>query len=227
MADFTLSVQERSDSGSRACRALRRRGEVPGVIYHRGEESVAVALGLKEFTYLAKQAKPSQVFTLKSESPRINGRPALVRQIARDSVKGEVLHVDLQAMREDEEVSLAVPVRIVGEAPGVKIDKGILSLLVHEVTVSCLPKSIPAEVLVDVTQLGLGQSIHARDLALGEGVKLGDDPEETIVTVVAAGAAEAAAEAPSAAAPAKGAATAKSAAAPAKAAPAKSGKGGK
>lgn len=187
MADFTLLVQERSATGSRACRAIRRQGEVPGVLYHRGDESIAVALGLKEFTHLAKQAKPSQVFTLKSDSPRLDGRPALVREIARDSVKGQVLHVDLQAMREDEEVSLAVPVRISGEAPGVKIDKGILSILVHEVTVMCLPKSIPSEIVVDVSQLGLGQNIHARDLVLPEGVTLVDEPDETIVTVVSTG----------------------------------------
>lgn len=187
MADFTLLVQERSVTGSRACRALRRQGEVPGVLYHRGDESIAVALGLKEFTYLAKQAKPSQVFTLKSESARLDGRPALVRDIARDLVKGQVLHVDLQAMREDEEVTLAVPIRIAGEAPGVKIDKGILSLMVHEVTVSCLPKSIPSEIAVDVSQLGLGQSIHARDLVLPEGVVLCDNLDETIVTIVSAG----------------------------------------
>lgn len=187
MADFTLLVQERSATGSRACRSIRRQGEVPGVLYHRGEESIAVALGLRDFTHLAKQAKPSQVFTLKSDSARLDGRPALVRQIARDAVKGQVLHVDLQAMREDEEVSLAVPVRVSGDAPGVKIDKGILSLMVHEVTVSCLPKSIPAEIVVDVSQLGLGQNIHARDLVLPEGVTLVDDPAETIVTIVAAG----------------------------------------
>jgi len=187
VADFTLQVQERSDTGSRACRGLRRRGEVPGVMYHRGEESVAVALGLKEFTTLAKQAKPSQVFTLKSESSKLDGRPVLVRDIARDSVKGQVLHVDLQAMREDEEVTLAIAVRLSGEAPGVKIDKGILSWMIHEISVACLPKSIPSEIVVDVTKLGLGQSIHARDIVLPEGVTLVDEPEETIVTVVAAG----------------------------------------
>lgn len=188
MADFTLQVQERVETGSRACRAIRRRGAVPGVMYHRGEDSVSVVLDLKEFTTLAKQAKPSQVFTLKSESERLNGRPVLVRDIAKNSVKGNVLHVDLQAMREDEEVTLAIPVRLSGEAPGVKIDKGILSWMVHEITVACLPKSIPSEIVVDVSKLGLGQSIHAREVVLPEGVSLVDEPDETIVTVVGAGA---------------------------------------
>lgn len=188
MADFTLQVQERVETGSRACRSIRRRGAVPGVMYHRGEDSVSVVLDLQEFTTLAKQAKPSQVFTLKSESERLNGRPVLVRDIAKNSVKGNVLHVDLQAMREDEEVTLAIPVRLSGEAPGVKIDKGILSWMVHEITVACLPKSIPSEIVVDVSKLGLGQSIHAREVVLPEGVSLVDEPDETIVTVVGAGA---------------------------------------
>jgi large subunit ribosomal protein L25 len=157
-------------------------------MYHRGEDSVSVVLDLQEFTTLAKQAKPSQVFTLKSESERLNGRPVLVRDIAKNSVKGNVLHVDLQAMREDEEVTLAIPVRLSGEAPGVKIDKGILSWMVHEITVACLPKSIPSEIVVDVSKLGLGQSIHAREVVLPEGVSLVDEPDETIVTVVGAGA---------------------------------------
>jgi large subunit ribosomal protein L25 len=59
--------------------------------------------------------------------------------------------------------------------------------MIHEISVACLPKSIPSEIVVDVTKLGLGQSIHARDIVLPEGVTLVDEPEETIVTVVAAG----------------------------------------
>jgi large subunit ribosomal protein L25 len=101
-------------------------------------------------------------------------------------------------------------VSLVGEAPGVKVQNGILTLVTHEVAVTCLPKNIPNQIPVDISALGLGQSIHASDLKLGAGVVLSDDPHETIVSVVAARTAEDEAK------PAEGATAAPAAAEPAK-----------
>jgi len=170
---------------------------------------------------LAKKARLSQVFTFKSESPALNGKSAIVKEVQQDYLKGKVLHVDFQTLRDDEEITIDVPVRVVGEAPGVKLDGGVLTLVTHEVQVTCLPKNIPSVVDVDVSSLGLGQSIHASDLKFAEGVTLSDDPHETIVSVIIPRAVEEATAAPVAGAPAAGApaagAPAAAAAAPAKA----------
>jgi large subunit ribosomal protein L25 len=156
------------------------------------------------------------VFTFKSTSSALNGKSAIVKEIQRDYLKGTLIHVDFLTFAENEEVAVEVPVKLVGEAPGVKIQKGILTVVTHEVTVRCLSKDIPLAIEVDITSLNLGQSIHVADLVLPAGVSVDDDEEETIVSVVAARATEE--EAPAAGAPAADAAKAAPAAAKAPAA---------
>lgn len=209
MENFTIEVAERTDLGKGACNRCRKSGFIPGVAYHRADEPVAVQVPYKEFTMLAKKARLSQVFTFKSGSSALNGKAAIVKDIQQDYIKGKVLHVDFQTLKDDEEITVYIPVSLVGEAPGVKVQNGILTLVTHEVAVTCLPKNIPNQIQVDISALGLGQSIHASDLKLGDGVTLSDDSHETIVSVVAARTAEeetkagSAEGAPAAAAPAE------------------------
>lgn len=190
MENFTIEVAERTELGKGGCNRCRRAGFIPGVAYHRADEAVAVQVPYKEFTMLAKKARMSQVFTFKSSHQGLNGKAAIVKDVQQDYVKGKVLHVDFQTLKDDEEITVYIPVSLVGEAPGVKVQNGILTLSTHEVAVTCLPKNIPNQIQVDISALGLGQSIHASDLKLGDGVTLSDDPHETIVSVVAARAAE-------------------------------------
>lgn len=213
MQDFTLEIQRREGLGKAANRRFRNEGLIPTIVYHRGEESIPALLTQRQFVQLAQQAKTSQVFILKSEDKDLDGRPAIVREVQRNFLDGRLLHVDLQALKEDEEITVRVPVKLEGEATGVKNEGGILAFVTHEVSVACFPKDIPQTFTIDITSLGLGQSIHAKDIALPAAVRLVVDAEETIVSVVAAratktdDAAEASAEAaaPAAAkAPAKG-----------------------
>ena len=215
MENFTIEVAERSDLGKGGCNRCRRAGFIPAVAYHRADEPLAVQVPYKEFTMLAKKARLSQVFTFKSSSSKLNGKSAIVKDIQQDYVKNKVLHVDFQTLRDDEEITVDVPVKLIGEAPGVKVQNGILTLVTHEVSVSCLPKNIPAQLDVDITSLGLGQSIHAGEVKLPAGVVLVDDEHETIVSVVAPRTAEEEAKAAGGAAEAA-AAPAEAAKAPAK-----------
>jgi large subunit ribosomal protein L25 len=188
--NFTIEISERTDLGKSGCNRCRRAGFIPGVAYHRADEAVAVQVPYKEFTMLAKKARLSQVFTFKSGKSALNDKAAIVKDVQQDYVKGKVLHVDFQILKDDEEITVYIPVSLVGEAPGVKVQNGVLTLLTHEVSVTCLPKNIPSVIQVDISALGLGQSIHASDLKLGEGVTLADDAHETIVSVVAPRSAE-------------------------------------
>jgi large subunit ribosomal protein L25 len=196
--NFTIEVAERTELGKGGCNRCRRAGFIPGVAYHRADEAVPVQVPYKEFTMLAKKARMSQVFTFKSSHQGLNGKAAIVKDVQQDYVKGKVLHVDFQTLKDDEEITVYIPVVLVGEAPGVKVQNGILTLVTHEVAVTCLPKNIPNQIQVDISALGLGQSIHASDLKLGDGVVLSDDAHETIVSVVAPRAAEEEAKAGSA-----------------------------
>ncbi len=190
MENFTIEVSERPALGKGSANRCRREGFIPAIAYHKAEKPLAVQVPLKEFTALASKARRSQVFTFKSSSSSLNGKAAIVKEIQQDYLKGRVIHVDFQTLKDDEEITVDVPVKLVGESPGVKNQGGILAVVTHEVTVTCLPKHIPSAVTVDVSSLALGQSIHAEQLVLGEGVTLADDPTETIVSVVASRAEE-------------------------------------
>lgn len=220
MESFTIEVTERLETGKGVSNRCRREGFIPGVAYHKGEKPVAIKVPYKEFTLMAQKARRSQVFSFKSTSSTLSGKVAIVKEIQQDYVAGKVVHVDFQTLNEKEEITLEIPVKVVGEAPGVKVQNGILTVVTHEVSVRCLPKNIPGSIEVDISNLNLGQSIHAGDLKLADGVKLAGDEDETIVSVVAARAAEEEAKpaegAAAAAAPAAGAAPAAAGKAPAK-----------
>ena len=184
MENFTIQVSERLQLGKGAANRSRKQGLIPGVAYHRHDTPTAVQVPFKEFTLLAQKARLSQVFTFKSDSPLLDGKVAIVKEIQQDYLKGIVIHVDFQTLKDDEQISVDVPIKIVGDAPGVKVQKGILAVVTHEISVRCFPRNIPSVVEVDITALGLGQSIHAEQLILGAGVTLTDDPQKTIVSVI-------------------------------------------
>lgn len=180
-----IEVQLREATGSSVNRRFRREGRIPAVVYHRGEASISGTLDEREFSRVAAQSRISQVFALKSGDSRLDGRSALVKEVQRDYIKGKVLHVDLQALKDDEEITVDVALKVIGEAVGVKSEGGILTIATHAISVSCFPKQIPSEITIDISELHLGESIHAAALKLPPGVRLRDNPEETIVSVVA------------------------------------------
>ena len=215
MLEFTLQIEPKSKVGSAENRRVRSQGLIPAILYHRGEESIPAVVISREFVKAASQAKTSQVFRSKSSSSVLNDKSLLVKEVQRDFIKGQVLHVDFQILRDDEEIEVEIPLTFVGEALGVKLDNGILTYVAHEIVVSCLPKAIPEKLEIDISQLRLGESIHAEGIVLPAGVRLVGNKDQTIVSIVAARPEESASAtgapaegAAAAAAPAEGAAAA-------------------
>lgn len=193
MDDFTIEIDERTSFGSRESRRLRREGMVPVVVYSKGAEAISGKAVAKDFIHLAERARPSQVFTLKSQVKGLNGEIALVKAIQSDAVSEKLLHVDLQLLHAGEDIVLPIPVVITGEAPGVKLQGGILATHMRELVVSCKPRNIPDEIVVSVSELNLGDRISAGQVELPEGVELAGDTNDTVVNVVVGRAAKLAA----------------------------------
>jgi large subunit ribosomal protein L25 len=233
VTDILLEVERRTDVGARAAKRLRDSGSLPSVVYAKGAPALSCTLSHKEFVRIAKSSRISTVFTLKSSDSELNGRLAIVKEIQKEGLSGKVLHVDFQSLLENEEITVRVPLNITGEAAGVKLDGGILTISAHDISVRCLPKQIPQVLELDVSDVKLGGSVHAEDLKLPAGVRLSGNPQETIASVVAVrqvveevapaveGAAPAAGAAAPGAAPAAGAEGAKAAEPAAAAKPAK------
>ncbi|MCB9030557.1 MAG: 50S ribosomal protein L25 [Deltaproteobacteria bacterium] len=186
MEQFTLSVEPRVKYGSSSNQRLRKEGRLPAVLYSGGKNATSLSVNRNEFVRLAKLASVSQLFTLASQDKELDGRLAIVKTIQKDYARSdEPLHIDFFALEEGVEVHVEIPLGFVGEAPGVKIGGGILTIATRQLEVVCLPKLIPNKIEISVSALEVGESIHAHEIALPEGVRLAGAPDETIVGVLA------------------------------------------
>jgi large subunit ribosomal protein L25 len=182
MERVTLGVEKREKSGKGGARSLRRSGVIPAILY-KGGNSLPVQLSGKELSqFISKTAGGQVIVNLQFPD---DTKQAIVKDYQVDPVMGNLLHVDFQEISATEAIRVIMHVVIKGEAIGVKRDKGILQHGLREIEIECLPDKIPGHVDVDVTNMGLGQSIHVSDLKLGEGIKVLTDPDEVLATVIA------------------------------------------
>lgn len=185
MADNTLVVESREGTGKGRARKLRAAGWVPGVFYSGGSAATPVKLDprLLETALRTSAAGINTLFDLQGAG--LDGKLALIKELQRDPVKGFILHADLYAVDVARTLEVSVPVHLTGTAVGVSMEGGILDHSLREVEVECLPRAIPEELVVDVSALGLGDSVHVGDIPLPEGVSLVSDPDLPVVSVVA------------------------------------------
>src|SRR6266513_1702775 len=180
MATASLNAIPRTDKGKGVARKLRAAGQVPGVIYGHGREPQSLTVNAREFDRLAERVRiTSTVIEL-----ALDGRMArtLVRELQRDPIRRNVLHIDFQELVAGEKVNVSVPLRFNGTAEGVK-EGGILEEVMHNVEVRVDPANIPDHLDVDVSALAIGHSLHISDIQLPPGVEITDDPEQTIAVV--------------------------------------------
>jgi len=179
-----LQAASRTATGKGAARSLRRDGKVPGVIYGHGREAEAVTID--------KSALNKMLIGISAGTTildvAVDGRApvkALIREIQRDSLRpAEIIHLDLYEVRSDEEITLAVPIRLIGIPDGVRNFGGVLDHVLRELEVEVLPRNIPDHVDLDVTALTIGHSLFVRDVTV-ENAKVLNDPDTPICTVVA------------------------------------------
>lgn len=180
MEKFSLNVAKREPRGKGGARGLRRSGLIPGIVY-RGGDSVAVQIATKELSQFINKTAGEQV--LVNLDFQDGSKMAIVKDYQKDPIMGDLLHVDFQEISATEKIEISVHILTTGESIGVKRDKGILQFGIREIEIQCLPDQIPGHIKVDVSNLGIGQSIHVSDLKLGEGIKVITDPGELIVAV--------------------------------------------
>ena len=184
MADFVLKLEDRSKFGSSNATRYRKQSLIPVCVSFKGEESVSALVDYDSFLHTAEKAKTSQVFTFESENKRLNGVKAVVKNIQKEYLKDKVLHVDFQALKAGEHVTVRVPLQIVGTAPGVKVQGGILTPGARDVKLRVLDEAIPETLDVDVSSLHIGESVLAGDLPLPEGAKLLSSARESLAAVI-------------------------------------------
>jgi large subunit ribosomal protein L25 len=163
---------------------LRRAGFVPGVVYGPSIESTPISIARKDLKDLFSEiTRSSRIELAVDQDGETRELDVFVKVVDYDSITDEPLHVDFYHPDVGHPLKLHVPVKIVGEAPGVK-SGGILSVQFNTIRVHGLPKDIPHLITIDVSELDLGESIHVRDIDFGD-VEPMLPPERTLVTIIA------------------------------------------
>lgn len=162
-------------------------GLVPAIVYGKGKESIPLAVRQREFERLLDAGIMGRLVDLVIPTDGNGGaaarKTALVKEVQRDVIRGEVIHVDFQEVSLTEHITTTVPIHLVGEERR-KNDGGILQHVLWEVEVSALPLAIPERFEVDLSGKGIGDSVRVGDLPLPEGVRMLTPAEEVVVTIV-------------------------------------------
>lgn len=185
-----VEAELREGSSSNQARRLRREGKLPAVLYggDRGPRPIIVS-PRKIVEILKSEHGQNTILNLKVTDGR--EQTALIHDYDVDPISQTLLHCDFVRISMDQEVNVEIRLEIVGEARGVKVDKGILEFVMREVEVRCLPGQIPDSFKVDVSNLGIGDAFHVSDLVAPEGVVILGD-KSAAIAIVAAPAVEAA-----------------------------------
>ncbi len=186
--EFKIEASLRQKKGKGASRRLRKEDLVPGIIYGLNQNPLSIQVSHRE---LMRLLEDDRVYT---SVVRIvldgKGEMVILRDLQRHVYKPKILHFDFQRIDENEMITMKIPLHFSGEesAPGVKIDGGVISRLLADVVVSCLPKDLPEFISVDLSKMALNEVIKLSDLILPAGVQLLNllhGKDSTVVTLYA------------------------------------------
>jgi len=186
--NYELNAEVRHDMGKGASRRLRRENKVPAVLYGAGKEAVSIVLDHNAiFHSLENEAFYSHILNIS-----VDGKieKAVLKDLQRHPNKPVLMHVDLQRIDEKEKLRIHVPLHFTGEdkAPGVKQSGGVISHLMNDVEISCLPKDLPEFLVIDVSNLQLNEALHLSDIVTTEGIEIvalshGTDHDQPVVSI--------------------------------------------
>jgi large subunit ribosomal protein L25 len=213
--NIEVTVENRKP-GKHFSRGLRKAEKIPAVVYGPKIKNLMISLPQKEVEKYNKLAFENSIFVFKSTDPQLNNLKVLKKDVVVHPVTRRPLHLDFYALDLTKAVRVFVEIRFTGRSAGVK-EGGVLNAVRRDVEIECLPTAIPQFLALDVTDVGLGDSLHCSDLVIPEGMKLITLPTETLCAVsiveeIKAAPVVAAVDPAAAAAPAAGAAAAPGAA---------------
>src|SRR5258706_14682074 len=181
-----INARKREAQGTGASRRLRRTGFAPGIVYGGSGEAVTIELNHKElYQHLTNEKFHASILVLKLDG---KAEDVLLRAFNMHPYKGHVQHIDFQRVSKDKKIHMKVPLHFINAevSPGVKEQGGIPNHVLNELDVTCLPDDLPGFIEVDMGHLGIGHSIHVKELKLPKGVEAvlhkGEDP--VVATVI-------------------------------------------
>ena len=201
MAEIVVSAEGRTDRGKNAARRLRSKGLIPAVVYGGKGDALSVSVDPKVLLRVLR-SETGRNTILKLDLGAEGKTSAILKQWQLDPVKEKFLHADFYRIAMDVALRVKVPISVKGEARGVKTDGGILELIMRFIEVECLPGDIPERIEIDVTDLGINDSLRISNVPVNAKIKVMEDQDQVVVHVIAVK--EEAAPVPSAAPAAEG-----------------------
>ncbi len=182
METIVLGVEPRIIKKKEAGK-LRLRGVVPAVVYHKGEETVAISVNELALRKLVHSAE-SHIIDLQFPDGKI--KRSFIKEVQFHPVTDRIIHTDFQLFSADEIIELEVPVSVSGDSVGVE-KGGKLQIILHALTIKGKPEDMPDHIVVDIAALGIGHSIHVREIPMEaySGLQIMDDPDAPVITVLA------------------------------------------
>lgn len=178
-ANFIVEAEVRTGSGTAASRRARREGQVPVVVYGGGEDEQYLLVDHnKIIRQLGVEAFHSALVQLKVEDDL---QRAVLRDVQMHPYKAQVMHLDFQRVSRKDKITMTIQLHFIGEeeAPGVKLEHGIMSHSMTSIDVYCLATDLPEYIEVDVSELGMGESVHLGQIKLPEGVEFASTVQES------------------------------------------------
>jgi len=180
--DIVVRAQAREGRGKNDARRARRNGQVPVVIYGGEGEAVAALASASELAaILRSDTGRNTIFTVDVEGVGASEVMFAERQI--DPVRMRLVHADFKRLVKGEKIETTVPLRLVGEAIGVREQQGVLEQIIRNLDIRCEPRDIPEHIDVDVANLAVHDVLHVSDIPVPAGVEILEEPETVIATI--------------------------------------------
>ena len=178
---IVVKSEKRQGLGSNAARRLRAQGFIPAVLYGESMESRPLVLSKKDIVQILRlETGENTIFKVAVDADQYD---AMIKDLQVDPVTDELLHADLIRISMDKPVQVTVPVVHRGEPVGVKTEGGFIDFVTREVEVECLPRDIPENLSIDISELHVNQSYKVENMAIPAGVRVISEPGTVLVLV--------------------------------------------
>ena len=186
MEKIVVNAEIRTELGKSKVKKLREKDLIPAVVYKGGKECFNLKIQRKELSEaLHTSAGENVLITLKIKGEKkVKEKTCIIKELQYHPVRENILHVDLNEISLTEKIKIKVPVQTHGEPEGVTKDGGVLDHPLWEVEIECLPTEIPEKIGVEVGKMMIGDTVYVKDLEVASGIKILNDPELTVLSVV-------------------------------------------
>lgn len=185
MANIVIEVEQRENRGKNSSRRLRRDGLIPAVVYGAKQPAVPVTVNPVDLhAILGSGAGENTLLKLRLKGKDAE-RPAMIKDYQVDPVTGRVIHADFIRIEMSHKITVSVPVRLRGTAPGVKEQGGVLEVVQRELEVECLPADIPEAIEADISELHIGDHVRVDGIDGTENVEILHEADTVVVTILA------------------------------------------